>query len=196
MAISARVDRGPALRRVDDRLPPGHTPGTVLQEASCHCLGNDGEGCNVDLLRAFRYDAIPPQKRTLGSSTRTDWGTLTVAWHESKGGLQTWCHECRRWSDVGAPPPGLASMSSGDRCDESGGVGISAWPSLRRRVLCPVIRGKGADLDDEDDRCCRERRRLLVYFAYPPPGISLEDAREIVVSLAWSSVAPQRGTVG
>ncbi|KAL7548190.1 hypothetical protein ACHAWF_015440 [Thalassiosira exigua] len=203
----------------------GVPPGVVLREGSCRCLGGDGEGCNVDLLRAFRYDAVPPpqcgdldqeggseesaEEPTLGSSAHTDWGTLTVVWQDAKGGLQTWCHECQRWSDVDASPPGgdgdetvgaqgddgkvglfvhvgdflsLATMRSDDDCDGGGGNGggggrIPAWPSPRHRLLCPVSTGEG---DDEVGGC----RRSLVYFAYPPPGISLEDARKVVAPLA------------
>mmetsp|Transcript_14260 Transcript_14260/g.25890 ORF Transcript_14260/g.25890 Transcript_14260/m.25890 type:complete len:483 (+) Transcript_14260:50-1498(+) len=72
--------------------------------------------CNVDLLRAFCYDAIEldaekddnnptkdddsQQQQMLGSSPHTDWGTLTVVWQDSKGGLQTYCHAHDQWTNV------------------------------------------------------------------------------------------------
>jgi isopenicillin N synthase-like dioxygenase len=59
--------------------------------------------CSMDLLRAFQYDAVEPSQVlcNLGSSPHTDWGSLTVVWQDSKGGLQIYCHEHQIWNDVG-----------------------------------------------------------------------------------------------
>lgn len=177
-------------------------PQLALQEHPCSCCVHTGEdrtcrgSCNIDLLRVFRYDALPAndQAQTMGSSAHSDWGTLTVVWQDSKGGLQTYCHDCDAWSDVDASPD-TATRDEGasHRCSvfvhvgdflslatiggEKGGA--RPWPSPRHRVLCPVIpqnsnrRAEGADC-----------RRSLVYFAYPPPGVSLDDARKVVAPIA------------
>lgn len=188
-------------------------PRIALQENRCPCMSrqNRNEGgesnCNIDLLRVFRYDAVPHQPQNnnesfMGSSAHSDWGTLTVVWQDGRGGLQTYCHSCKRWSDVDAkdhssadaaasePSTGTVSLfvhvgdflslaTAGLSDGEIGG--FPAWPSPRHRVLCPTAR-RSPDGDDADD--CR---RSLVYFAYPPPGVSLDDARKIVAPLAARS---------
>ncbi|EJK64290.1 hypothetical protein THAOC_14991 [Thalassiosira oceanica] len=149
----------------------GIPPGLVLQEAT--------EGENIDLLRVFRYDSVSSDKRLekLGSSPHSDWGTLTVVWQDGKGGLQTYCHACDRWSDVEAFGPRSGEENSvslfvhvGDflslTMQNSDGV---SWPSPRHRVICPTRDDNGGE-----NHC----RRSLVYFSYPPPGISISDARE------------------
>eukprot|EP00554_Chaetoceros_debilis_P010665 CAMPEP_0194109020 /NCGR_PEP_ID=MMETSP0150-20130528/8623_1 /TAXON_ID=122233 /ORGANISM="Chaetoceros debilis, Strain MM31A-1" /LENGTH=69 /DNA_ID=CAMNT_0038797877 /DNA_START=33 /DNA_END=239 /DNA_ORIENTATION=+ len=57
----------------------------------------------MDLLRVFRYDAMTNARQQyahLGSSPHTDWGSLTVVWQDSMGGLQIYCHDCDKWNDV------------------------------------------------------------------------------------------------
>ena len=67
--------------------------------------------CNVDLLRLFYYDQVPPpthneqqqlHQSILGSSSHTDWGAFTVVWQDQVGGLQTWCPACDVWRNVEA----------------------------------------------------------------------------------------------
>ncbi len=186
-------------------------PRLALQENPCQCRPNASNDvvrrrgrCNIDLLRVFRYDALPPQgdddatSTTMGSSPHTDWGTLTVVWQDGKGGLHTHCHACDMWSDVDAGPPSNDGEPNEKRAaslfvhvgDFLGlatagrGGGPPAWPSPRHRVLCPVReRSPGDGATGAGDDC----RRSLVYFAYPPPGVSLEDARRAVAPLALRS---------
>ena len=56
------------------------------------------------------------------------------------------------------------------------------WPSPRHRVNCPSLKEESGD-DVNGNQC----RRSLVYFAYPPPGISLDDARRSVMPISSSS---------
>ncbi len=247
----------------------GIPPNVALAGEGCRCRhrtapngeGFDGGGgggpCNVDLLRAFRYDAVGPEKNkrdddddddgqkddddrssaeALGSSPHTDWGTLTVVWQDDRGGLQTHCRMCDAWSDVDASPPSSSSCSSskssngGGECAAAGGKGedvdfdvqseISAsffvhvgdflslatmavdddggggggrggsvWPSPRHRVLCPAPTSPRRRDEGEEGECNgregerEDCRRSLVYFAYPPPGISLDDVRRVVAPL-------------
>jgi hypothetical protein len=54
------------------------------------------------------------------------------------------------------------------------------WHSPRHRVLCPTRIASTAGNASSDSLC----RRSLVYFAYPPPGVSLRDAQKVVGPLA------------
>ena len=65
---------------------------------------------------------------------------------------------------------------------DDGNKGVPVWPSPRHRVNCPSLKGESGD-DVNGNQC----RRSLVYFAYPPPGISLDDARRFVVPISSSS---------
>ena len=247
----------------------GIPPNVALAGEGCRCRhrtapngegadsGGGGGPCNVDLLRAFRYDAVGPEKNkrdddddddgqkdddgrslaeALGSSPHTDWGTLTVVWQDDRGGLQTHCRTCDAWSDVDASPPSsyscspskssngggecaaaggkredvdfdvqsefsasffvhvgdflsLAAMAVDDDGGGAGGRGGSVWPSPRHRVLCPAPSSPRRRDEGEEGECNgregerEDCRRSLVYFAYPPPGISLDDVRRVVAPL-------------
>lgn len=147
----------------------------LLRQDACHC--KKGEQCSVDLLRVFFYDAVGGE--AMGSSPHTDWGSWTVVWQDDVGGLQTYCHAHERWVDVAASPlqasratfvvhvgdvtslaMGHASRSTQDHDP------IIIWPSPKHRVISPTN---------------SIPRASLVYFAYPPPGISLQDMEEALV---------------
>lgn len=172
---------------------------TVLQGGRCKCSHSHCVGpCNIDLLRVFRYDAVRSSSaEMMGSSPHSDWGTLTVVWQDTKGGLQTYCHACDAWSDVDASEKSSSSSSSmayffvhvGDFLslatipDDGVNKGVPVWQSPRHRVNCPSLKEESGD-DGNGKRC----RRSLVYFAYPPPGVSLGDARSFVVPISSSSL--------
>ena len=198
-------------------------PQIVLQEKQCRCMNrsihsnnaadrrceNNNSCCNIDLLRVFRYDAVShsqanANEAVLGSSAHSDWGTLTVVWQDDKGGLQTYCHSCDKWSDVVASST-TVTASSTLTTNEKGLGECSAqlfvhvgdflslatirsnypmWSSPRHRVVCPPLLRQNSHEDDSQTNSCR---RSLVYFAYPPPGISLDAARPIVVPLSSRS---------
>lgn len=142
---------------------------TLLQEGPCRCSadGNScspGSSCNVDLLRMFLYDQADAS--TLGSSAHTDWGSWTVVWQDSVGGLQTYCPVHETYVDVEAMNESevvyfvvhvgdVTSLALGHASREEG-TRVS-FPSPKHRVVSP---------NDEN-------RISLVYFAYPPPSISL-----------------------
>ncbi|KAL7462268.1 hypothetical protein ACHAXS_002650 [Conticribra weissflogii] len=217
-------------------------PRLVLQEEVCECdkrseppkamnatVRKTKEGaecldtlCNIDLLRVFRYDALPSSMSatSLGSSAHSDWGTLTVVWQDDKGGLQTYCRACDKWSDVDASPSvesgvfeSTSSVNSENEMNEkttgkdsekdavhafvhvgdflslatlnhSGDSNsMPLWHSPRHRVQCPIRQRDHDQMSDAGDEC----RRSLVYFAYPPPGVSLSDAQRVVAPLACGS---------
>lgn len=183
--------------------------------------GNKHDGpCNIDLLRVFRYDAVAHDSKLTGSSPHSDWGTLTVVWQDEKGGLQTYCRACDTWSDVNASSllsvkststklmvdkDGRSSIASffvhvGDFLSlatimedgEEGGENESSmpiWPSPRHRVLCRSVRLDHTGEIEGGEDC----RRSLVYFAYPPPGISLEDARRVIMPIVKSCSSSHEG---
>ena len=155
-------------------------PNVLLKETDCdECCSHDNNPCTIDLLRVFLYDAVNHDtKNSLGSSPHTDWGSWTVVWQDDVGGLQTYCHSHRQWVDVPVPPleesrvyfvvhvgdvTSLAMVHAVARESiEDAGSPPSAvvWPSPRHRVLSPTN---------------SIPRTSLVYFAYPPLGISLKD---------------------
>mmetsp|Transcript_21009 Transcript_21009/g.23851 ORF Transcript_21009/g.23851 Transcript_21009/m.23851 type:complete len:450 (+) Transcript_21009:111-1460(+) len=141
-----------------------------------------------DLLRVFRYDALSTpaeQMSNLGSSSHTDWGSMTVVWQDSKGGLQIYCHEHECWNDVEVPNSteetenihlfihvgDFLSLSMNMHKKSTEGTSKFEWPSPTHRVLCP-LRINDCDDEIENSRCS------LVYFVYPPNGVSLFDAME------------------
>ncbi len=161
---------------------------------------------NKDLLRVFRYDTVSSseeQLSNLGSSTHTDWGTLTVVWQDNVGGLQIYCHKRNRWNDVEPKDHDMdndgkkirlfvhvgdfLSLAMNSRHDERGSGGIKItnqtvqWPSPTHRVVCPVRRNGSF----YDSRCS------LVYFAYPPNSVSLSDAAKSLLNVDDSHDAGQ-----
>lgn len=137
---------------------------TLLQERPCTCNSQvDCAKCNIDLMRVFLYDPVHP---TLGSSPHTDWGSWTVVWQDTSGGLQTYCSEHDRYVDV-IPPQGdakvyfivhVGDVTSLALAHASKEGPLVAYPSPMHRVICPSS---------------TTPRVSLVYFAYPPPTISL-----------------------
>ena len=150
------------------------------------------EDGSKDLLRAFRYDALTSteeQESNLGSSSHTDWGCMTAVWQDSKGGLQIYCHEHECWNDVEVDNidscddsivrlffhvGDYLSLAMNSTLDENNNVhprneGNTKWSSPTHRVLCP-LRVCGDNSLTDSCRCS------LVYFAYPPNGISIFDA--------------------
>ena len=153
----------------------GIDPNIVLHNGPCLCSDqpSDDDQCCMDLMRVFRYDAltsVESRESCPGSSAHSDWGSLTIVWQDTSGGLQTYCHECDKWSDVAAsmgdPGDGLSEeavnlfVHVGDFLSLATG---GEYPSPRHQVLCP-FRTEG-----------KESRCSLVYFAYPPLDVSLED---------------------
>jgi hypothetical protein len=89
----------------------------LLHDETCHSNSNERTTslpCSSDLLRAFLYDTVDvttpsddfDYPNILGSSPHTDWGSFTVVWQDTVGGLQTFCHGCEKWVDVAAETPG------------------------------------------------------------------------------------------
>ena len=134
---------------------------------------------SLDLLRVFHYYAVPSANLTLGSSEHTDWGSLTVVWQDSVGGLQTYCRKRQTWIDVKPVEPDetkddhcwrcivhvgdMASLVLDDSKTQSSSKELTPkkvshpWPSPRHRV-----------------KSHRDKERVsLVYFGYPPRGVSL-----------------------
>ena len=153
----------------------------------CDCTHNNDCSCTMDLLRAFQYDALKSSDiaaANLGSSPHTDWGSLTVVWQDSKGGLQIYCHEHEKWNNVQASDDigdGTVRLfiHVGDFTSLALSQALSSpeqvtWPSPLHRVLCP-LQSDGTDGKGENDA-----RRSLVYFAYPPKGSSLDDSQRYV----------------
>mmetsp|Transcript_63790 Transcript_63790/g.74718 ORF Transcript_63790/g.74718 Transcript_63790/m.74718 type:complete len:409 (-) Transcript_63790:113-1339(-) len=138
--------------------------------------------CNSDLLRVFRYDPTTkisnnnddPEVMQLGSSPHTDWGSLTVVWQDSIGGLQVYCHLHKKWNCVDPAPPVTAYPNSVKNVNVF--VHVGDFLSLATKSICPspmhrVISPSGG-----------VERYSLVYFVYPPPGMTLKTAEEAIVA--------------
>ncbi len=152
------------------------------------------ENKSKDLLRVFRYDALSTREEqlsNLGSSSHTDWGCMTAVWQDSTGGLQIYCHQHHCWNDVEVEDTencndslvklfihvgDYLSLAMNSVIDENNNVkarecpdGQLQWASPTHRVLCPLR-------INEKTNSLNECRCSLVYFAYPPNGVSLFDA--------------------
>jgi hypothetical protein len=137
----------------------------LLQEQDCNC---QNDSCNVDLLRVFYYDPVPDHQ--LGSSPHTDWGSWTVVWQDTVGGLQAYCKSCDTYVNVDTSDEVLqfvvhvgdvTSMSIGTASMRNADSAMSPqviFPSPQHRVVSPNA----------------QSRLSLVYFSYPPPGVSLD----------------------
>ena len=87
----------------------------------------------------------------------------------------------------------LASIKSRD-----GSCDFPMWPSPRHRVLCPTIRHENNKTVDNSKASARDCRRSLVYFAYPPPNISLDTVQKVIspiISSNDSSIQSTKTTI-
>jgi hypothetical protein len=160
---------------------------TFIQENPCSCSGSFSTNiCCMDLLRIFKYDAVSSvqeQRRNLGSNPHTDWGSLTVIWQDQNGGLENYCYSHQRWNTVDVlvdePDHTHLFVHVGDflslAMNHSNHESCIRWPSPRHQVLCPLA-SKSAESS------IPSARYSLVYFVYPPMGVSLQDAEERIHS--------------
>ena len=158
---------------------------------------------SLDLLRVFHYYAEGKNQRvsqsspTLGSSEHTDWGSLTVVWQDSVGGLQTYCRACQKWIDV------KAASTTGEEMTIAGATESKKEPSHRWECIVHVGDMSSLVLERSSNteklsndieakntantishswpsprhrvQCNPHKERVsLVYFGYPPRGLSLE----------------------
>jgi len=154
-----------------------HHEGSCSSSSCCGDSKTNDNKCNVDLLRIFLYDPVHP---ALGSSPHTDWGSWTVVWQDDIGGLQTYCPLHETYVDVKRAPASaqddglvyfvvhvgdVTSLALGHaaikqtRSTSTSNSKVVTFPSPKHRVVCPQL----------------EPRVSLVYFAYPPPSISLAE---------------------
>ena len=171
---------------------------TFMQSDACTCNNKettDIHSCSMDLLRVFLYDAVSSkedQEHNLGSNPHTDWGSLTIIWQDRKGGLQNYCYTHNVWNDVKAMNDTEHThlfVHVGDFLSlalnharrnnplADGGEHRIIWPSPRHKVLCPI------KLSNESNAANKSARCSLVYFVYPPMGVSLQDAEERLESM-------------
>ena len=62
------------------------------------------------------------------------------------------------------------------------------WPSPRHRVLCPTVRYENnTSINDNREASAKDCRRSLVYFAYPPPNISLDTVQKVISPIISSN---------
>ncbi len=166
-------------------------------------------GTDISLLRVFRYDALSTQEEqysNLGSSSHTDWGTLTVVWQDSKGGLQMYCHKHQRWNDVEVVE-GKGIIKSADGSDSADGaddtttirlfIHVGDYLSLAMNAVAMKNEEKEKNKSHQNviwpspfhrvlcplridnswnNNDADNSRCSLVYFAYPKNGVTLLDA--------------------
>ena len=155
-------------------------PNIFIEETDCTCGKSDCSLCTMDLLRVFRYDALEKGEimNSLGSSPHTDWGSLTVVWQDSKGGLQIYCHKHETWNNVNLKLDDDKKVKLFIHVGDFTSLALSdihnssiSWPSPLHRVLCPT-RSDTLTKDSDDTRLS------LVYFSYPKRGVSIQDASQ------------------
>lgn len=163
---------------------------------------------SLDLLRVFHYhqnNNDDKQTTLLGSSEHTDWGSLTIVWQDRVGGLQTYCRACNKWINIRA-----ATMAIGreDGCTgkEKKGTNTNKWEcivhvgDMASLMLghCSLSKGNNSKVNNniKDDFASpswpsplhrvispeNEERVSLVYFGYPPRGLSLNQIKKILES--------------
>jgi len=90
------------------------------------------------------------------------------------------CRKCSLFVHIG-DFLSLASIKS-----EAGSC-YPMWPSPRHRVLCPTVRHENtATAVDNRKESTKHCRRSLVYFASPPPNISLDTVQKVVSTIISS----------
>jgi hypothetical protein len=200
----------------------------LLHEESCHSNSNSKSNsddattsmpCSSDLLRAFLYDTVDATTTssdgddsphsTLGSSPHTDWGSFTVVWQDTVGGLQTFCHGCEKWVDVdvaaAAETPGDSNgvvrfvVHMGDITSLALGHALQETSSSKDRREVATDDSKNIETTSVVwpspkhrvlSPTSAQKRASLVYFAYPPHDISI---REITHNLAnWCQRQQER----
>jgi isopenicillin N synthase-like dioxygenase len=124
---------------------------------------------SLDLLRVFYYHATHIPK--LGSSPHTDWGSWTIVWQDSVGGLETYCRACQKWVGVQAPPVDTKAWQCIVHVGDMASLALEnvskrtcnsvQWPSPRHQVV-------NSELE----------RTSLVYFGYPPAEASIQDMQK------------------
>lgn len=133
---------------------------------------------SLDLMRVFYYHAT--ETPHLGSSPHTDWGSWTIVWQDSVGGLETYCRRCQQWVPVPAAVSCDESSTTSWNCivhvgdmaslafqhpdathNNEANTTTSFWPSPKHRVLTST-----------------NERASLVYFGYPPARASMKEIRE------------------
>lgn len=180
---------------------------SVLLDMPPNLLLPDDPNESLDLLRVFHYYPVatdtvtsPSSSPTFGSSEHTDWGSLTVVWQDTVGGLQTYCRACKKWINVRADTEATTTETTegknhrqshrwqcivhvGDMASlvldkssngntktkgmDSSTMDIDTafpWPSPKHRVISPA----------------HKERVSLVYFGYPPRGLSLHRIQTIL----------------
>ena len=171
---------------------------------------------SLDLLRVFHYYAVasietvegssnPSESKskskllTLGSSEHTDWGSLTVVWQDSVGGLQTYCRACNKWINVKATAAAEEATTTATTTNK-----ITIGPSHRWKCIVHVgdMASLVLDRSSDDENLSsnintntnttnnsishpwpspkhrvkshpHKERVSLVYFGYPPRELSL-----------------------
>jgi hypothetical protein len=163
---------------------------------------------SLDLLRVFHYYAVsaetvkgpspPSPSPTLGSSEHTDWGSLTVVWQDSVGGLQTYCRACKKWIDVKAAAAAAVEETTTTTTTET-----TKGPNHRWNCIVHVgdMASLVLDRNSDDENLSsnidtnntknsisypwpspkhrvkshpHKERASLVYFGYPPRKLSLD----------------------
>eukprot|EP00532_Pseudo-nitzschia_australis_P020508 CAMPEP_0168306492 /NCGR_PEP_ID=MMETSP0142_2-20121227/54418_1 /TAXON_ID=44445 /ORGANISM="Pseudo-nitzschia australis, Strain 10249 10 AB" /LENGTH=430 /DNA_ID=CAMNT_0008258291 /DNA_START=144 /DNA_END=1439 /DNA_ORIENTATION=- len=180
---------------------------SIMLDMPPNLLLPDDPNESLDLLRVFHYYPVATNMTTsssscstFGSSEHTDWGSLTVVWQDTVGGLQTYCRACKKWINVRADAEATTTESTkGKKHRQSHRwkciVHVGDMASL---VLDKCSNGdakkKVIDSSTMDNDTAfqwpspkhrvvspaRKERVSLVYFGYPPRRLSLHRIQTIL----------------
>jgi len=225
------------------KLPPNlliqETQEKLMNESyGCSCVGREQNAtnktgpCNVDLLRVFLYDKVEPpncnknskneeknDNRILGSSPHTDWGSFTIVWQDTVGGLQTFCQTCQAWNNVQAfglddetsdilhfvvHVGDATSLAMAHSCNAKNAFSISnddcnnsTGTQQQSSSASPSQSPKRVIFPSPKHRVLSpstEPRASLVYFVYPPPGQSLSSLQKGLAEW-WQSPSNGESTI-
>ena len=135
--------------------------------------------------------------------------SFTVVWQDQVGGLQTYCHACQKWMDVGTVATTAQQQQQqhdGTSWDFVVHVGDFTSICVGRALEEEAAATQDKTKEEHDLSSCvvwpspkhrvvsptQQRRLSLVYFAYPPAAASLQSMQEKLSrwcrsNLAWTS---------
>ena len=154
-------------------------------------ISKDADNKSLDLMRIFYYHATSDTSR-IGSSPHTDWGSWTIVWQDSVGGLQTYCRSCGTWIPIRPPQSDENSKSTTWNCivhvGDMASLALTATQRQSKEAVSLSFDGVNNIAASKCHSHCAwpspkhrvltsttQERASLVYFGYPPANSTLKE---------------------